>query len=230
MAAAGSDTDTKRHGDLIHQALSGGKVLSITAHSYNQREREQVDRILLRYLGEGRMMDLHSLLAYCLHELAGNARKANIKRLYYQEMGLDMADDADYAAGLDGFKQVATTDDATWSQRMKEAGMYIRFQFLKNRDRITVVVRNNAPLLPVERKRISAKLTEASRFQNMAEAYEHVHDFTEGAGLGLTMVVIMLRNMGLSTRTLQIYATDKETIAHITLPLHLARQEMDAAG
>jgi hypothetical protein len=113
---------------------------------------------------------------------------------------------------------------------MKATGMYIRFQFLRDREKLTAVVRNNAPLLPAEKERIADKLREASQFHNMAEAYEHVHDFTEGAGLGLTMVVIMLRNMGLSSRTLQIYATETETIAHVTLPLYLAAQEIDAAG
>ena len=230
VAGSGSETRNKRPADLIHEALNSGKVLSITAHSYNHREREQVDMILGRYLEEGKMTDLHSLIAYCLHELAGNARKANIKRLYYQMRGLDMANDSDYQAGLEGFKQVATTDDAEWSERMREAGMYIRFQFLRDHEKITAVVRNNAPLLPVERSRIAEKLREATQYKNMAEAYEHVRDFTEGAGLGLTMVVIMLRNLGLSDRTLQIYATEKETIAHITLPLYLASQEMDAAG
>ncbi len=230
MAGSGSETRKLRPSDLVHEAINSGKVLSITAHSYNQREREQVDMILRRYLEEGKMTDLQTLIAYCLHELAGNARKANIKRLYYRDCGLDMNKDADYQAGLEGFKQVATTDDAQWSDRMKAAGMYIRFQFLRDHEKITAVVRNNAPLLPAERERIAEKLREAIQYQNMAEAYEHVHDFTEGAGLGLTMVVIMLRNMGLSSRTLQIYTTETETIAHITLPLYLAAQDLGAAG
>ena len=44
-------------------------------------------------------------LSYCLKELANNAKKANTKRIYFEDHNLDINNKADYIKGMEHFKQ-----------------------------------------------------------------------------------------------------------------------------
>ena len=51
----------------------------------------------------------------------------------------------------------------------------------------------------------------------MADAVSDI-DQTEGSGLGIITVVIMLKRLGLDNTNLKFRTTDKETIATIEIP------------
>ncbi|MDR3199836.1 MAG: hypothetical protein LBT68_00125, partial [Spirochaetales bacterium] len=62
---------------------------------------EQVLEIFLKELGQDSLKDP---LAYCLRELAVNAKKANTKRVYFHDKGLNILDDEQYRTGMEKFK------------------------------------------------------------------------------------------------------------------------------
>ena len=85
------------HTNLVEYAISESKVLTIKTVSYLSRERNYIDSVLKKYLHEIKQPHLLNQVSYCLHELAGNANRANTKRVYFQDKGLDISSPEEYA-------------------------------------------------------------------------------------------------------------------------------------
>ncbi len=205
--------------DQIEAAVKEGKVITITTYAYRSEERNYIDSVLDMYLEEAGRQDLKNQLSYSLHELAGNAKKANTKRVYFLEKGLRIENQTEYCIGMKNFKEDTIENIHYFVRRLREYGYYIKFQFQKVSEGIKIAVRNNVPLLPLEEKRIKEKIIAARKYRNIAEAYAGIEDSSEGAGLGLVMMLLMLRGLGLGDRVLSIHKNRKETIALIRLPL-----------
>jgi putative nucleotidyltransferase with HDIG domain len=73
--------------------------------------------------------------------------------------------------------------------------------------------------------RIHDKLARSRQYDNLEDALSQVLDDSEGAGLGLVILVLMLKKMGLDEDCFDIISSDKETIARILIPLDQAKVE-----
>jgi hypothetical protein len=88
---------------------------------------------------------------------------------------------------------------------------------------ITIEVRNNATITQEELERIQRRLLKAREYNDMEDALINLLDDSEGAGLGLVMLVIMLKKLGLEASAFDILRTDAETIARIVIPKNLKK-------
>lgn len=201
----------------VEVAIEKRKVLTVTSYGYLAEERAYVDRVLNRYLGEVGMPRLMGNLGYCIHELAGNAHKANLKRIYFQDSGLDIFDPEEYELGMQAFKENVLDNPEVFSSRQREKGYYVKFHFYVSRNVLKIVIRNNAELVAQEKQRIRSKFSIAKSAYNLADAYGAAEDYSEGAGLGIVMLNIMLRNLGFHDRSFRIYVKDGETISFLNL-------------
>ncbi len=208
--------------ESVYYAIVQSKTLTVSTCAYLPGERIHIDKILGAFLEAAGMMELRNNLAYCIHELAGNAKKANMKRLYFQEKTLDILDPVDYARGMEGFKSETTEQIAYYLKKLKENGLYVKFQFRKLKRGVRISIRNNSQLTPSEQRRIGEKLAIASRYSCLAEAYSTTEDSAEGAGLGIVMMLFMLKNLGFSQSSFSIRVSAGETIATLSLEVPAA--------
>ena len=79
--------------------------------------------------------------------------------------------------------------------------------------------KNNSKITPFELERINQKLAQAKQFDSIQDALTTVLDDSEGAGLGLVILILMLEKIGMSKENFQTITNDSETITRITLPL-----------
>jgi anti-anti-sigma factor len=203
--------------ESVHHAIEQSKTLTVRTFTYLPGERLHIDRILSVFLKAVDMAPLGNNLSYCIHELAGNAKRANTKRLYFRERQLDILDDRDYAAGMEGFKQEMVGRFDHYLARLRECGLYVKFQFRKIPAGLRICIRNNVILTPAEKRRIEDKLTIAKSFSCLADAYGQSEDGSEGAGLGIVMMLFMLRNLGFDQDAFSIRTSRTETVASLTL-------------
>jgi anti-anti-sigma factor len=201
----------------VSKAIEQSKTLTVRTFSYLPRERIHIDKILAAFLKAVGMSSLGNNLSYCIHELAGNAKKANAKRLYFADKKLNILDDQHYAAGMESFRQEAVESIDRYQSRLRESGLYVKFQFRKTPTGLEICVRNNVVFTPAEKSRIDGKLAIAKQFSSLADAYTQTEDETEGAGLGLVMTLFMLRNLGFDQDVLTIESSGDETVATLTL-------------
>jgi putative nucleotidyltransferase with HDIG domain len=73
--------------------------------------------------------------------------------------------------------------------------------------------------------RIHDKLARSRQYSSLEDALSQVLDDSEGAGLGLVIMVLMLKKMGLNEDCFDILGTDKETVARIVIPIEQTQVE-----
>ena len=177
---------------------------------------EQVLDSFLRNVGHGKLKDY---IVYCVQELAINAKKANTKRVYFTERGLDLENPDDYKTGMATFKEDTLSNIAHYLQLQREKGLYIKLILQIKQNVVNLEIRNNVAVTKTELIRIHDKLARSRQYNNLEDALSQVLDDTEGAGLGLVIMVLMLKKIGLGEDSFDILATEKETVARIIIPL-----------
>jgi len=209
----------------VKKAIQSGIPLTITTFTLPHAIEAYIERILtvfLRHLGQEKLKDY---VVYCIQELTVNAKKANTKRVYFMERGLELNDPDDYKEGMTAFKEQTLGNIAHYLNLQKEKGLYIRLILQMKNNLIFIEVRNNVALTKTELIRIHDRLVRARQFNNMEDAMNQVLDDSEGAGLGLVILVLMLKKMGLDEDCFDILVTEKETIARLIIPLDQLRVE-----
>ncbi|HNM05819.1 MAG TPA: histidine kinase, partial [Leptospiraceae bacterium] len=77
---------------------------------------------------------------------------------------------------------------------------------------------NNTPILPAEEKRLREKMKKSMAYDSIAEFYMDNMDNTEGAGLGIAMTMILLKNEGIDPNLFRIVTKPDKTLARIEVP------------
>jgi len=205
--------------EKVEQAVREGRMLTLTTHAYFSDERDYIDEILNYFLAAAGRPELRDKLAYCVHELANNAKKANTKRVYFAEKELDLNIESEYWVGMRHFREDTIANIDHYLPLLKATGLYIKIQFKLNRDTVMIAIRNNVRLTAIERRKIEEKIVRSRAYTDMAEAYASIEDTSEGAGLGIVMMIIMLRSLGLSESIIRFFANDSEAFALLTIPV-----------
>ncbi|QEN05558.1 hypothetical protein EW093_12810 [Thiospirochaeta perfilievii] len=166
----------------ITYAIDNSKRLTLTIYKYLAEERNYIDEIVEMYLKQTDLEHLTSQLTYCIHELAGNACRANTKRSYFKDKQLNIEDSEHYNKGMENFKDEAFSNMDKYHETKKEHGLYIKFQIKKNDKSIDLSILNNVPLTEIEENRIKEKFELVKGFDNVAEAFTLLADSSEGQG------------------------------------------------
>ncbi len=193
---------------------------SIKSYTLPREVETQLQEILLIFLTEVGQESIADSLGYCLRELTTNAKKANTKRVYFAEHQIDLQDTEAYNRGMNRFKRDTLENIQYWLQKQEEAELYIRVTFCIAGRELLIAVSNNSLLTEPEYRRIYDRITRSRGFQTMEEAVSGILDDTEGAGLGIMILVLMLKKIGLGETALNIAVEGEETVARIRVPVH----------
>jgi putative nucleotidyltransferase with HDIG domain len=209
----------------VKKAVQSGIPLTITTFTLPHEIEIYIEQVITVFLKQVDQEKLKDYIVYCVQELAVNAKKANTKRVYFIERGLDLSNPDDYKEGMEHFKENTLTNIAHYLQLQKEKGLYIKLILQIKKNIIHIEIRNNVAVTKTELIRIHDKLARSRQYNNLEDALSQVLDDSEGAGLGLVILVLMLKKMGLDEDCFDILGTEKETIARIIIPLDRTRVE-----
>ncbi|MFW5684622.1 MAG: hypothetical protein ACOC1I_07205, partial [Spirochaetota bacterium] len=177
---------------------------------------EEILGVFLKELGQERLKDP---LAYCLRELAVNAKKANTKRVYFKERGLSLTNETEYEDGMRNFKQETLDNIQHFLELQKEEGLYVKVIFHTKGGRLNLYVCNNTEITKREQFRVFDRIARSRAFDSLEEALTTVIDDSEGAGLGIVILVLMLKKIGLDEDAFDIDTRNGETIARVIVPM-----------
>jgi HD-like signal output (HDOD) protein len=178
-----------------------------------------LDRILEVYLTELGQESIMEPLSYCLKELIVNAQKANGKRVYFLERGLNISSEAEYEKGMKEFLRTYVQNIGHFVIRLKENNLLIEVTFQTSGAKLHISVKNNAELTVKEQSRIFDRIARARAFNSFFEALTAPLDDTEGAGLGLMILLQFLKRIGLGEESFSIESRDGQTVAIIRIPM-----------
>lgn len=209
----------------IRMAIETGVPLSITTYTLPHDVEVYMTEVLTVFLTELNQKQMIEYLSYCLSELITNAKKANTKRIYFKTKNLNIMDPQDYVRGMSTFKEDTMKNIHYYLDLQKQAGLYIKLILQMRKNKIKIEVRNNSELTVFEYKRIHDKLSRAQQYTSINEAISQILDSSEGAGLGLIIMILMLSKIGLTEDNFQTLSQGGETITRIILPLNQETQD-----
>jgi putative nucleotidyltransferase with HDIG domain len=204
--------------EKIRKAIQSGLPYTITTYAMPHEVEIYIEQALAAFLRLMKKETFKDYLVYCVQELSTNAKKANTKRVYFAEKGLEIENPDDYRKGMETFKKETIENIGHYLQMQKDRGLYIKVVLVSRPDAIQIEVRNNAVISRAELIRINDRLARAQQYKSMEDAFAQVLDDSEGAGLGIVVMVLMLKKMGLDRNAFSISSTETETIARIILP------------
>lgn len=215
----GTMTTAKIDPTKVQQAARSSIPLTIKSYKLPHETEIQLEEVLAVFLKEIGQEPIKDALAYCLRELAVNAKKANTKRVYFRQKGLDLFNANDYELGMQTFKEETLSNIDEYLELQKQAGLYIKVIFHYKSRVLNLYVTNNAQMTRKEQMRVYDRVARSRAFDSLEEALTTVLDDSEGAGLGIVILVLMLRKMGLDEESFDIQVKNDETIARVHIPM-----------
>jgi hypothetical protein len=209
--------------EKVVKAIRMEVPLVMTTYTLPRKVEKYIEKVVTLFLEYIRQSSLADSIIYCVQELVVNAKKANTKRVYFLEKGLDLGSTQDYNAGMETFREETLNNIQHYLELQREKGLYIKLVLQLKNNIITIEVRNNSLITQEELERIHKRLVKASTYNDLEEAMGNILDDSEGAGLGLIILVLMMKKIGLSEKSFNILRTDAETVARIVIPRDLKR-------
>lgn len=192
----------------------------LTLRSLDDFVRQQLTDISEELEGNLKIEGLAHAMHFVLMELVGNAVKANLKRVYFARHNFDMDNSESYAAGIASFMgDYGNTDDLEYQQALNELDLHVNVEVDVSHERALIYVRNNALILAEEERRIRRQLAGSMNIKNIVEFSMHYGDETEGRGLGLAMIVLLIRDLGFDPEYFRVFSDGQRTVARIEFPL-----------
>lgn len=160
-------------------------------------------------------------------ELITNYLKACAKRVFFASLGLDLTDESDYVKGMESFRSEILEKWDSQSIRLAEHAMDVRLRYSLTDDGLEFLLTNNVEISPFEYERIRQRLAfDLSRIGLDPEFTGNI-DHSEGGGLGLILISVLLQNTGIGKENFEFTADKSGTATRILIPGHVARPAIE---
>jgi len=187
--------------------------------SWAEYLRDRVYLKLKEILEKNNRLDLLDLAYTVVKELVVNATKALMKRIFFVEQGLDIDNPEDWEKGTAMFKEkIKESCLKDYLLKAQALNFKVKVRYIYNKDGLSVEVINNAPIPPIDEKRMREKLKTSMSYDSLADFYADHADNLEGSGIGLAFIIIMLKNQGFDPQYLRIGNQNEETVARVEFP------------
>lgn len=206
----------------IDSAIQQGKQIRIHAYGIISATEKVLSYISEKLLDHYGRPDLLAPVYTSVKELALNGAKANIKHILFEELSIDMDNEAEYEKGMKIFKENLNEQWVfQYALKARESKHYVDIIFNHNPDRVVIEVLNNRPISGKENERIRSKFRKAMGYDDIAQFYMEGGDGSEGAGMGIVLVTMMLKAQGIDPHLFTIRSNQRDlTVAKVEIPLH----------
>jgi len=197
--------------------LFSGKTVNIRFQYPSEDSMLAINALIAKILSRS---DLKYLIDTCItvvREIILNAFKANAKRVFFTSNGYDIDDKETYTKGMKEFRKMII-DFSGMREVVIESALTIMVKFIKTGRGIVISVKNNIPMLEDEYIRASHRVRLALEHDDFNSIYREAHDSTEGAGLGLIISLLLLKNAGIDPEGFKIKKEKQYTSVEFIVP------------
>lgn len=183
-------------------------------------------QILDRFLLQLDLIIVRDSVLAAMKETVTNAIKANAKRVFFKNNATDIANEKEYESIINEFKStyIANRDEIEESLQKNNYGVFV--SFIHNRSLMRIRIMNNVQLTPIEADRIKERISKAKTYNDLADAFMDMSNEQEGAGLGLIMTLMMLRNDGLGDSAFKFESGENKTVFMIDIPAKVSKENI----
>ncbi|HPQ54058.1 MAG TPA: HDOD domain-containing protein [Spirochaetota bacterium] len=217
--------DTANTPELISR-IEKGEPVTISFIYPDEKTMKYINSLFSKILSKIDLVYLLDTIITIQREIIINAAKANAKRVFFKKLELDIHDPESYQKGIDKFKNDVVGDLDLIKSDLQKSNLKIKLSIQKSGTGILMTVTNNAAILPEELERIQLRMNRAKEYNDFSEAYDEVYDSTEGAGLGIVLVTLLLKNSGIGADSYTIKSEGDLTKCNLTIPFELKPAEI----
>ncbi len=208
------------HSDLNEAVRKNSEIAFIT-YSLLEDTEEKIKFVLAKILEKHQQEELFTPLYSCIKELIANSTKANAKKILIDEGKIPNPEDL-----LDVVEKLRSilNEEALleYGIKAKERKLSTRTYFRVEGGNLIISVVNNLALSEKELARIHERIEKSSQYDSIAEFYiENPDPIAEGMGLGLSMVVVLLKSINIDYRNFEV-RSDFSTKTYATMKVPLA--------
>jgi putative nucleotidyltransferase with HDIG domain len=211
--------------DLLKNILSGHEVelrYSFVTDADYQELFALVQHIMVSfdksYLIEAVFMVLKEILV--------NSNRANAKRVFFERSNYQIEDVSQYEKGIQEFKQVVLENWKSFHHLLDQSSYYILLRIKIDDNKFSFEIVNNCEILPIEKQRIDSRIAASDQYSDIISAYKDIADYQESAGLGIVMMIIFLKSVGLSKNHLVIRSKNGVTSTKLTVPREIIPKDL----
>lgn len=218
--------------ERVLEKIANGKKIKTVFSIMDERVEHSVRFIVEQVLNHYNREDMIEATYTALKEIIINGVKANLKHHVFQEMVNDPHSEEQIRNALASFKQHLNENDMKEYRKIaNRENLKVTLTVKHSADHILFKVENNTKMTQDEDRRVKEKFERALKYENIAEFYMDAADDTEGTGLGITMIVIMLKNVGVDPHVFSVHNIREQiTSAKFSIPLEeLRRNEREMA-
>jgi len=170
--------------------------------------------------------DLSGPIYLIVRELLTNSLKALYKRIYLEyflaEMGFS---DLPYEDWLAIFKTEIDTHMAeNFANICRQKNVFVKFNMKAISTGLMIEIENEGIPSEVEWQRLQRSMKQSKDYSNLGYLFEDEiegDNQQEGAGIGVPLISVMLKNMNLSQSDFQVIAENGRTVAKLFFPFSL---------
>lgn len=203
-----------------------GENVTLTFKFIDDSSLVLVNAILLKVLSRMGNIFLLETVITIVREIIFNAFKANLKRMYFLSEGIDINDTERYDEAMVSFKDNFLYNLDSVVSVVKASDYNITITFSVKDNSLSLNVFNNVPIIDEELKRINLRIQKADEYETLTDAYNDVYDPTEGAGLGLILMIFLLKNSGIGADNFSIDSDKKGVTVGIKIPKELKEEKL----
>jgi len=204
----------------IITAVRNESDIVFVSYSALEKTEERIKFALAKILEKHNRFDLFTPIFSCIKELVSNATKANAKKILIEEGVIQNPDDP--AEIVKKVRSILNERSLLeYGIKAKKHKMSTRVYLKVYKKHLFIEVINNIPLSRKEMNKINDRIKRSSRYDNIAAFFmENQDPEAEGMGLGISMVVVLLKNINITHRNFTI-TTDGtgKTYARMLIPL-----------
>ncbi|MCU0848197.1 MAG: hypothetical protein MUD12_09945 [Spirochaetes bacterium] len=213
-------------GELINKAIIDNKRIRIIAYSVSENVEQKLHTVLELMLKKYKKPDLLPALYTIVKELLINAIKANFKNIYFEDYRSKNNSEniINYETALKLFKLEISREKASNLERIaRKQKIRALVDIFWENGNLNVYVTNPSRMTDLELENVNKKLKAARVFDDITEYFMNNDDdeYKEGAGLGLILISMMIKNLGVPQDKFSINTLEDKTVASLRLPLEL---------
>jgi hypothetical protein len=206
---------------LTKQSVNIARVI---AYTISDDVEMQVRQILYDILQTHNRIDLMAPIYTSVKELIINAIKANFKNIYFEDYTPKTPSNEiiKYEKALELFKLEISRENSNFFENFaRNDGLKAIIDLWTDEKTLHVQVANPVTMTETELRNVKKKLLDAESCRDLADyCMKNIDDpYREGAGLGLILIMMMLKSLKAPRDSLIITSEPNRTTAYLRIPL-----------
>lgn len=157
------------------------------------------------------------LCAHCDKGVLTKWRQSYTKRIFFKNNGLDI--DKNHKQAIEQFKESMSNGDIHTHLLMEGMEFLVELSFQEiNKNSILIVVRNHGEMNASEIKNVNFMIDRGRKTNEVSDLLSDETSNKEGGGLGLSMIVILMKKLGLTPDCLYYEVKDSFTSFNVRIP------------